>query len=153
MSFIDVKCTMLQVAEMKPLPSETIRLLSSSQVITSVLNVVKELLENSLDAGASSIDVKLVISLLFKHTMLMQSTWSRGSAVFEPKCQNVEEMWSKWLCPRNDFGWCQAGWFEYLRKGWWSPGILHTVYLSLQRMVWKTKNIQWAAVLWAEMCC
>ncbi|XP_064182833.1 PMS1 protein homolog 1 isoform X3 [Anguilla rostrata] len=44
---------------MKPLPPETIRLLSSSQVITSVLNVVKELLENSLDAGASSVDVKL----------------------------------------------------------------------------------------------
>ncbi|KAJ8351637.1 hypothetical protein SKAU_G00231130 [Synaphobranchus kaupii] len=48
-----------EVAEMKPLPAETIRLLSSSQVITSVLNVVKELLENSLDAGASSVDVKL----------------------------------------------------------------------------------------------
>lgn len=45
---------------MKQLPPETVRLLSSSQVITSVVNVVKELMENSLDAGASSIDVKLV---------------------------------------------------------------------------------------------
>ncbi|XP_034549931.1 PMS1 protein homolog 1 [Notolabrus celidotus] len=44
---------------MKQLPSDTVRLLSSSQVITSVLNVVKELMENSLDAGASSIDIKL----------------------------------------------------------------------------------------------
>ncbi|XP_075870134.1 PMS1 protein homolog 1 isoform X3 [Nelusetta ayraudi] len=44
---------------MKQLPPDTVRLLSSSQVITSVLNVVKELLENSLDAGATSIDVKL----------------------------------------------------------------------------------------------
>ncbi|KAK2839475.1 hypothetical protein Q5P01_013215 [Channa striata] len=44
---------------MKQLPSDTVRLLSSSQVITSVVNVVKELLENSLDAGASSIDIKL----------------------------------------------------------------------------------------------
>ncbi|XP_008293284.1 PMS1 protein homolog 1 [Stegastes partitus] len=44
---------------MKQLPSDTVRLLSSSQVITSVVNVVKELLENSLDAGASSVDVKL----------------------------------------------------------------------------------------------
>ncbi|XP_061579843.1 LOW QUALITY PROTEIN: PMS1 protein homolog 1 [Cololabis saira] len=44
---------------MKQLPPETARLLSSSQVITSVVNVVKELIENSLDAGASSIDVKL----------------------------------------------------------------------------------------------
>uniref|UniRef100_A0A3Q3XMJ9 DNA mismatch repair protein S5 domain-containing protein n=1 Tax=Mola mola TaxID=94237 RepID=A0A3Q3XMJ9_MOLML len=44
---------------MKQLPPETVQLLSSSQVITSVVNVVKELMENSLDAGASSIDVKL----------------------------------------------------------------------------------------------
>ncbi|XP_051814506.1 PMS1 protein homolog 1 isoform X2 [Acanthochromis polyacanthus] len=44
---------------MKQLPVDTVRLLSSSQVITSVLNVVKELMENSLDAGASNIDVKL----------------------------------------------------------------------------------------------
>lgn len=45
---------------MKQLPPDTVRLLSSSQVITSVVNVVKELMENSLDAGASSVDVKLV---------------------------------------------------------------------------------------------
>lgn len=45
---------------MKLLPAESVRLLSSSQVITSVTTVVKELLENSLDAEASSIDVKLV---------------------------------------------------------------------------------------------
>uniref|UniRef100_A0A673AMY4 HMG box domain-containing protein n=1 Tax=Sphaeramia orbicularis TaxID=375764 RepID=A0A673AMY4_9TELE len=44
---------------MKQLPADTVRLLSSSQVITSVVNVVKELVENSMDAGALSIDVKL----------------------------------------------------------------------------------------------
>ncbi|NXJ79457.1 PMS1 protein, partial [Trogon melanurus] len=44
---------------MKQLPAETIRLLSSSQVITSVVSVVKELLENSLDAGATNVDIKL----------------------------------------------------------------------------------------------
>ncbi|XP_019728416.1 PMS1 protein homolog 1 isoform X2 [Hippocampus comes] len=44
---------------MKQLPADTVRLLSSSQVITSMTNVVKELLENALDAGASTIDVKL----------------------------------------------------------------------------------------------
>lgn len=44
---------------MKQLPPDTVRLLSSSQVITSVVNVVKELMENSLDAGASNVDVKL----------------------------------------------------------------------------------------------
>ncbi|XP_004701784.1 PMS1 protein homolog 1 [Echinops telfairi] len=44
---------------MNQLPAATVRLLSSSQIITSVVSVVKELIENSLDAGATSIDVKL----------------------------------------------------------------------------------------------
>ncbi|XP_044282950.1 PMS1 protein homolog 1 isoform X2 [Varanus komodoensis] len=44
---------------MKQLPPDTVRLLSSSQVITSVVSVVKELIENSLDANATSVDVKL----------------------------------------------------------------------------------------------
>lgn len=47
-------------ARMKQLPAATVRLLSSSQIITSVVSVVKELVENALDAGATSIDVKLV---------------------------------------------------------------------------------------------
>lgn len=50
---------------MKQLSAETIRLLSSSQVITSVVNVVKELIENSLDADATNIDIKLVSPLSF----------------------------------------------------------------------------------------
>ncbi|XP_018425736.1 PREDICTED: PMS1 protein homolog 1 isoform X2 [Nanorana parkeri] len=44
---------------MHHLPSETIRLLSSSQVITAVVSVVKELVENALDANANSIEIKL----------------------------------------------------------------------------------------------
>ncbi|NXI49377.1 PMS1 protein, partial [Chloroceryle aenea] len=44
---------------MKQLSAETIRLLSSSQVITSVVSVIKELIENSLDASATNIDIKL----------------------------------------------------------------------------------------------
>lgn len=44
---------------MKQLPAATVRLLSSSQIITSVVSVVKELVENSLDAGATGIEVKL----------------------------------------------------------------------------------------------
>ncbi|XP_059134316.1 PMS1 protein homolog 1 [Peromyscus eremicus] len=44
---------------MKQLPAATVRLLSSSQIITSVVSVVKELIENSLDAGATSVEVKL----------------------------------------------------------------------------------------------
>lgn len=50
---------------MKHLPAETVRLLSSSQVITSVVSVVKELIENSLDANATSVDVKLVSGINF----------------------------------------------------------------------------------------
>lgn len=42
------------------LPKDTIRLLGSSQVITSVFSVVKELIENSLDAGATSLELRLV---------------------------------------------------------------------------------------------
>lgn len=52
---------------MKQLPAETIRLLSSSQVITSVVSVVKELIENSLDASATNIDIKLVSPLSFSY--------------------------------------------------------------------------------------
>ncbi|CAH3164518.1 unnamed protein product [Porites evermanni] len=44
---------------MNLLPSSTVRLIASSQVITSVSSAVKELIENSLDAGATSIEVKL----------------------------------------------------------------------------------------------
>uniref|UniRef100_UPI00398EE715 PMS1 protein homolog 1 isoform X2 n=1 Tax=Pristiophorus japonicus TaxID=55135 RepID=UPI00398EE715 len=46
---------------MQQLPPDTVRLLSSSQTISSIVNVVKELVENSLDANAASIEVKLVI--------------------------------------------------------------------------------------------
>ncbi|KAM8933855.1 PMS1 protein homolog 1 [Pelodytes ibericus] len=44
---------------MHQLPSATVRLLSSSQVITSVVSVVKELAENALDANATNLDIKL----------------------------------------------------------------------------------------------
>ncbi|XP_047576516.1 PMS1 protein homolog 1 isoform X6 [Lutra lutra] len=54
-----MRAATLLKARMKQLPAATVRLLSSSQIITSVVSVVKELIENSLDAGATSIDVKL----------------------------------------------------------------------------------------------
>ena len=45
---------------MNRLPDSAIRLLGSTQVITSVYSVIKELLENSFDAGATSVEIKLV---------------------------------------------------------------------------------------------
>jgi len=42
------------------LQDSTISRLSSSQVISSVASVVKELVENAFDAGATTVDVKLV---------------------------------------------------------------------------------------------
>ena len=42
------------------LQNETVRLLSSSQVITSIHSVIKELVENALDAQASSISIRMV---------------------------------------------------------------------------------------------
>ncbi|CAH1399041.1 unnamed protein product [Nezara viridula] len=44
---------------LKQLPHSTIKLISSAQVITSVSSVVKELIENSIDAGATNIEIKL----------------------------------------------------------------------------------------------
>lgn len=41
----------------KPLPENTVRLLGSATVITTPVSLVKELLENAIDAGATSIDI------------------------------------------------------------------------------------------------
>lgn len=51
-------------AKIKQLQSDVAKILCSSQVITSPTSLVKELLENSLDANATSVDVKLVRHLL-----------------------------------------------------------------------------------------
>ena len=43
--------------ELVALPKDTMSLLKSNQVVTSVWSAVKELVENSLDAGAKNIQV------------------------------------------------------------------------------------------------
>jgi len=52
------------IMSMKQLPSETIKLISSTQVITSASSVVKELMENSIDAQATFIDIRLVRNII-----------------------------------------------------------------------------------------
>ena len=44
---------------MRELPKETVTLINSGQIVTSINAAVKELIENSIDAGANSIEVRL----------------------------------------------------------------------------------------------
>ena len=60
---------MMSVSELVSLPSDTINLLKSTQVVTSVWSAVKELVENSLDAGAKTIEV--VDKLLCIYSIIM----------------------------------------------------------------------------------
>ena len=46
-------------SKMNKLNFETLKLITSTQVITSLSSIVKELIENSLDAKATSVDVIL----------------------------------------------------------------------------------------------
>ena len=57
-------CGKMETRKLQSLPSDTVRLLGSSQVITSVFSVVKELVENSFDADSTSVDIKLVRIIL-----------------------------------------------------------------------------------------
>ena len=45
---------------MNKLPENTVQLIKSGQVITSIWSVIKELVENSIDAGATNIEVRLI---------------------------------------------------------------------------------------------
>lgn len=64
MSFSDVIITMTDT-KLVALPQDTVSLLKSSQVVTSVWSAVKELIENSLDAGSKNIEVLLLLLLIF----------------------------------------------------------------------------------------
>lgn len=44
----------------KRLNKETVKLINSTQVITSIYSAIKELVENSLDAQAQNIEINLV---------------------------------------------------------------------------------------------
>lgn len=46
-------------AQIKAMPTSVSRKISAGQVILDPANIVKELLENSVDAGATSIEIRL----------------------------------------------------------------------------------------------
>lgn len=50
----------MNAKKISELPSSTVKLITATQIATSVSNIVKELVENSLDAGSTVIRVKLV---------------------------------------------------------------------------------------------
>jgi DNA mismatch repair ATPase MutL len=56
---------MTEKKEIVKLESATIRLITATQIATSVSDIVKELVENALDAGSTVIRVKLVINKIF----------------------------------------------------------------------------------------
>lgn len=47
-----------------PLPPDTVRSIGSSQVLTDSCSVVKELIDNSIDAGASAIFIEVSLNVL-----------------------------------------------------------------------------------------
>lgn len=51
----------------KPLSQHTTKRLTTAQIVTSVFSVVKELVENSIDAGANDIAITLVSWNFFKY--------------------------------------------------------------------------------------
>ena len=57
------------MSELVSLPQDTVSLLKSTQVVTSVWSAVKELIENSLDAGAKNIEVRFSISSIPQYNM------------------------------------------------------------------------------------
>ncbi len=78
--------------------------------------------------------------------------WWRRLAEVQTEHQNGEERGFKSLWTRNGC-WCQTGRSEYF-KNCCSTGIfMHNHLYSLQRMVRKRENIQWAAVVWTKMPC
>lgn len=52
------------------LPQNTVKLITATQIATSVSNIIKELVENSLDAGSTVVRVKTVSIILLQSIFL-----------------------------------------------------------------------------------
>ena len=90
---------------MQQLGGETVRLLAGSQTISSVQAVVKELVENSLDAGATNIEVKLVshprtassVGVNLRHACAGITVCVRPTNCFRPRNQIALAVANQWL--------------------------------------------------------
>lgn len=64
------------------LDANTVKLITTTQVISSIYSVVKELVENALDANADNIEINLVCNNLFNTKYIClgldQQNWMEG---------------------------------------------------------------------------
>ena len=56
---------MIEKKIISELPPSTVKLITATQIATSVCNIVKELVENALDAGSTVVRVKLVTNIVY----------------------------------------------------------------------------------------
>ena len=56
---------MIEKKILSELPPSTVKLITATQIATSVCNIVKELVENALDAGSTVVRVKLVTNIVY----------------------------------------------------------------------------------------
>jgi DNA mismatch repair protein MutL len=83
----------------KELPRATSRLVSSSQVLTTPASLVKELLDNALDAKATSIDISIAANTLDKievrdngHGIAPEDLKAIGKRGYTSKLRNFDEL-------------------------------------------------------------
>ncbi len=74
-------------AVIKPIDKETIHRICSGQVILDLATAVKELVENALDAGATSIEVRRIFDRFSGHSVNSSRDSCVGAAAASCRCQ------------------------------------------------------------------